>query len=518
MQQGLDLSRFKKVSSDKKTTTLRHAKGHEIKIAHSGLTPKMREMVDALEKHEDPKMMAEGGDPVEPELDVDPVSPEPVPEDAPQQALSAVVAPAAPAAPVETAPQAPEAVAPQAPAAPQAPQGLNPAELKQEDAAWAQDLANGHVTPKTYGDLFAKKDTLGKIGTIFGLMVSGAGSGLSHQPNALIEMMNKQISNDLEAQKASKTNATTYRDLNLKQHMNSAQISKMQKEGLLTDAQAKSMLADARTKSYTLARMQMNRSALHSLVLQVNKMPVGSPQRQAAEQSLALLTQGVQSENYDLADRAAAASALGNLAFGNGTPGSKNPEGDFNKKTTALRLSGNAPLADDATSKHIPGVEGSSSIPVSGADREKVNSGITFQRQLDDFISWTKNHSGDLNPAERKEGIAKAAAIQAAYRQASNGGVYKEGEQNFIGKIINDVPTVFLNKIRVLPSLNAVKQESAMQLDQHLKSLGFKGYKGGSETKTAGAKTPKEGDTGTYKDSSGATKAVVFNNGKWKRK
>lgn len=53
----LDLSKFKKISADKSFTTLRHKDGHEIKIAHNAVNPKMRSQLQAL-----PAMMAEGGD------------------------------------------------------------------------------------------------------------------------------------------------------------------------------------------------------------------------------------------------------------------------------------------------------------------------------------------------------------------------------------------------------------------------------------------------------------------------
>lgn len=43
-----DLSRFKKVSSTKESTTLKHPDGHSITIAHSPLSPKMREQVASL--------------------------------------------------------------------------------------------------------------------------------------------------------------------------------------------------------------------------------------------------------------------------------------------------------------------------------------------------------------------------------------------------------------------------------------------------------------------------------------
>lgn len=48
----LDLSKFKRVSSDKHTTTLRHDSGHEVKIAHSALSPKLRGNLAALPEHE----------------------------------------------------------------------------------------------------------------------------------------------------------------------------------------------------------------------------------------------------------------------------------------------------------------------------------------------------------------------------------------------------------------------------------------------------------------------------------
>ncbi len=537
MHQGIDLSRFKKVSSDKKTTTLRHARGHEIKIAHSALTPKMKEQIESLDKHEESKgrkMYADSDEPVSadddaPEADapeapdtaapapeLDQSSPAPEPTDGAE-------APAAAPAPEEAPPQsyAPHKQYPVTqPAQPQMgppATSLQPAdisaELKQHDAMTKNDLDKGFIKPETYQDLFNKKDTLGKVGTLFGLMLSGAGSGITGQPNAVMEMMNNEIKNDMAAKTTSASNRQNLYKINLEQQMNAANIGQKVKEGLLTDAQAKVATAEAASKAYALTQMQKNRIVFHKLVTDVNKMAVGSPQRLAAEQQLAIMSKVVDSENYDIADRAAAAAALGRAAFGKSGGGSN--EESFQGEQNTLRMSGNEPLANDRATRHMPGIEGMASVPLTGEDRNKITSGVAFQRQMDDFINWTKKHSGDLNPSERKEGIAKAADLQAAYRQASNGGVYKEGEQHFIGKIINDVPTVFLNKIRVLPSLNAVKQDAALQLDQHLKSLGFQGYKGtgDKETKTAETKGPKEGATGTYKG-----QAVVYTGGKWKHK
>lgn len=464
MQQGIDLSRFKKIASDGKVSTLRHSQGHEIKIAHSGLTDRMREQLKGMPIH-----LAEEGDvgaPMEDEINT-------------------------PEAPAEAPPPAPESVAPpvaqaiQPPMdAPARPQLVNAPELKAEMVNYGQDLDNGHIHPETYHDLFEKKGTLGKIGTIFGLLVGGAGAGLSHQPNALMEMMNKEIANDLEAQKASATNRQNFAKLNLEHQMNVAQISRLQKEGVLSEAQAKGVSTDAKIKAYTLARAQMNTSALHHLVQMTNKLPVGSPQRAEAEKQLAFVSQGVQNENFNLADRAATAGALANVAFGQGTGDEK----DFQARQNTLRMSGNAPIAKSNEDKHLPGVEGSASMDLTPDDRGKILAGTHFQSQLQRFIDWTKGHSGELNPKERVEGQALAAQVMSSYQHANLGGVYKPGEQDFLQKSIDPNPTKFFNNIRVVPKLEAVQQESASQLDDILKSKGFKGYEGSAKKEEA----PKE--------------------------
>jgi len=51
----IDLKKFKKVASDKHTTTLKHDDGHEFKVVHSVLSPKMRKEVERLP-------MADGGE------------------------------------------------------------------------------------------------------------------------------------------------------------------------------------------------------------------------------------------------------------------------------------------------------------------------------------------------------------------------------------------------------------------------------------------------------------------------
>ncbi len=49
----LDLSKFKKIASDKNTTTLQHPAGHTIKIAHNALSPKLRGQLHAMPHFDD---------------------------------------------------------------------------------------------------------------------------------------------------------------------------------------------------------------------------------------------------------------------------------------------------------------------------------------------------------------------------------------------------------------------------------------------------------------------------------
>ncbi len=81
---GLNLSTFRKIASDKKTTTLQHEDGHQIKIMHGALPTLQRKALEKLPMHamadEAPKKMAEGGK-VEPKKYAEGTPDEPVSSD-----------------------------------------------------------------------------------------------------------------------------------------------------------------------------------------------------------------------------------------------------------------------------------------------------------------------------------------------------------------------------------------------------------------------------------------------------
>lgn len=550
---GLNLSKLQKISADDHTTTFRHPDGHEVKIAHSRLSPKLRAELDSLPMNK-AKGFADGGEaetndvgkgtPVTINIAPQAFQPQPGPVNAPGAPLpppsqAAQPSPHALPAPTPGSPQAtgkfdptyvnPHGLAPEpeenpqpdqaqaAPAAapkaqpkaarapaggggapampenavqpgsPEAQAQMAPApvqnlkgELTAEQQAWQNDLNNGHIQPKTYHDLFEKKSTLGKIGTIFGLLLGGAGSGLTHQPNALIEMMDREIMNDLEAQKQSKANAQNYYRLNLEHQKNEMEKRKLTLQEQMAPAQLRAMDVETQIKAYTLAQSQMLQSSYHNLVMNVNKMPEG-PQKEAAKQQLGMIYSKIGEKINNLNDQAAGAAEYYNMMFGpQGSAGGASDESQFQRRMNGMRALGPAgeSRAKDIEAKHFPGLKGQASIELTPGDREAINSGMDFDQKLHRFMKWTAQHSGDISPSDRHQGEAMAAELQGAYRQATHGGVYKEGEQNFISKLIDSEPTKFFNEIRVMPQLRAIAHENRARLNQMVKSKGFEGYEG----------------------------------------
>jgi len=641
----MDYKDFKKIRSDKTCTTLQHKAGHLLKIAHEGLSPKMREGLAKLPLHKavggavDPdvdssaapqqqqqqtqqkkgglfakggkvRRYEDGGDvqhgatgswdddssdsrapsgsPINinigtPDIGgvgriVNPQQAPPSPTLQPGMPGSQVPAgaqvaqSAAPAAapqvqarqPVQqSAPQAPDddnqddSDQPDDQAQPQA-QARQPAqqaapvaqddyqkayndykqahlkEFAEQDAAFDQDLKNGHITPETYHSMFAKKDTLGKIGTIFGLLLSGAGSGLAHQPNAALQMMDKTIQNDLDAQKHSKENAQNFLKINLQQKLQEGQLKKMEFENKLTEAQTgrvgvenqltraqvlqlaqQGKLTEAEARKVMiegngLAKMQMNRAALHKLTDMVNKLPMGSPQRQQAEAQLAMMFQSVNNENYDIADRAASAAAMANFA-NQGAGGG--PEDAFQAQQRMLRMGGQDKLAEDREKKHIPGLPPSSvdATPENRKEWESLQNLQSGYNDAQDYLNNQADVTGKWLPSSDKaagESLEKRMELEVGKLEGL--GRFTPEEAKRYKSLIPDLTgTHFTGADQA--KLNQLKKEVDEKVNNFKSGLGM-GSKGSltqqpKKQKSAGT---SEGQTGTYQG-----KPVIFKNGKW---
>lgn len=95
-------------------------------------------------------------------------------------------------------------------------QDLNPKQradqMNADQAQFADDLRFNRIHPKTYSYMMShnsdgtEKGTLGKVKTLFGLILAGAGAGILGKNNPVLDMWDKQISNDVDAQKSDQSN------------------------------------------------------------------------------------------------------------------------------------------------------------------------------------------------------------------------------------------------------------------------------------------------------------------------
>lgn len=380
-----------------------------------------------------------------------------------------------------------------------------------EDAAWAQDLANGHITPQTYEGLFAKKDTLGKIGTLFGLLVSGAGSGLTHQPNAVIAMMNNEIANDLDAQKTSKANAVNYLRLSQQHEMQKANIGHINAESAI--------LAN------TAARMRTTRAALQSLVAKAATYPPGSPMRQAADAQLVMLNQFVQNDNNNLADRAAVAGATYRmLGTGGGQPGS--PTGgadpDFQQRNRALSSGLVGPAGQEGarweTEHTIPGVEGYSKKPITPEISTKIHNMNVLDNKVRDVIEFAKKHRGVLPGTQAgREALAtareKAEELTNFYNKSTDSLGMTPGRLSWLEEQIKKNPTSLIQYLAGNDAtLKEIRDSNVARKNLQLKDLGYPMKSLGKQSQS-GENKLEEGRTGTHNG-----RPTIVKNGKWEYK
>jgi hypothetical protein len=395
----IDLKNFKKLSSDKNSTTFQHRDGHTLKVAHKGLSPNtLKDMMalggeagvhpyanedsprgeskageqarlasgaaskaekskytdKAKEEHykvygqmkaqKSPSLMAQGGQTQQPQqpqqpppqpTTQEPQNPSIDPEKAKQveQGFKQATgfADGTPDAPVGEAPTADAGAAASDAAVPtqqmsfenkpltlkaesdpmqaQLIQPSGPDATKQfldnEAAKQENDLALGHIKPETYQQWFAKKDTVAKIGTIFGLLLGGAGAGLTHGPNQAFQMMDNEIKRDFEGQQKSSENAQNF--------------YKLTQQNPYIQAQARKLGADTKAVNQAVALTATRQATFKALSNRVMGMPEG-PMKEAAKQQLYQAYQGMQK---DIADSNDAFSAQ---AFTTGAGGNQ-PQG-----------------------------------------------------------------------------------------------------------------------------------------------------------------------------------------------
>lgn len=206
------------------------------------------------------------------------------------QAAPVLAAPAAQPLGLTEAPMAMPAAAPVENPSPFMPTP-NPQDLDMEAAKFASDLFGGKIQPKNMVDLNSERNSNGRMGTFLALLMGGMGSGLSKQPNAVLEMMKKDMDNDFEAQKTNQTNAQNWYKLATENERNKALNFLTTAQALHQPAMTQESFANA-AKIYgdTIGAAQAYAykgiSDLYGMQQLVDGMPLGSPQREKAQYAI----------------------------------------------------------------------------------------------------------------------------------------------------------------------------------------------------------------------------------------
>jgi len=496
---------MKKIHEDKEKAVFRNKSGHEIRVAKKTLSSSMLKKLSNLPLHS-----AEGNYVSEPEefepgrdYSVAPLPGDPIASFAPQKTEPEIDAYAEqlqkpmagafekPLAPVEQdrilAEEAEPVTQPAAPA--QAPKAVSkPAEppkiqapaakpvntqeqhfqtLSQETQNFAADLTNGVIKPQTMQDLYGKKDTLGKIGTLFGLMLSGIGSGLAGQPNAVLEMMKSEIQNDLDAQKESAKNKQNLFRLNFENQLTKANIE-------LAGANTELARKNAEIAATELTKNQLMLGVLNNALGQINKLPNGSPQKQAGLQTLSTMSQAVDQEIQ-----------LGNTRA---SQQMTDEEAMFNKRQQSLMAAaaagvpGMAEMARFEAERHVPGV-GNASIPVPANVREEMVAHQRLENAATDLLEYSKSHT-NLVPGtpEYNTGAQKALVLQQMVREGLLGTVFRESEKPLLEKFVNENPAGALKAISTQPKLRALIESNALASNTTKKAYGLPTKAGGKKS------------------------------------
>lgn len=171
-------------------------------------------------------------------------------------------------------------------------------QILNDQIQFSQALENKEIKPETINSLYAKKDTPGRIGMLFGLLVGGLGAGLTKQPSTVMEMLKNEIANDLDAQKTMAANRITWSTLASQHVERMAQANKSNAEAVLQLQKATTETGIQEEQRQKIQQMikeiekqTLNNSLLSIAVHQhmqniVNDAPDGSTLKTVGQQAL----------------------------------------------------------------------------------------------------------------------------------------------------------------------------------------------------------------------------------------
>ncbi len=375
-------------------------------------------------------------------------------------------------------------------------------ELSTESSALQNDLATAKIAPQTVRQLLwnnpdgTPKDFLGKTQTLFALALSGIGSGLTHQPNALLGMLDKEVQNNMQAQQQQVTQKQNLFHLLQQNELNKAQIKtqlttqNLQNSGaMLNNAQAltqptvaafntaNTALANADARAKTFANQQaFTYSALtDKFAKDTADMPDNNPDGSPNTVKMQRQQQGIMlAAHANDKIMAAQAEYQANMNATNTILGIQpNPTNDINieqsNRDAILRnVAKNPGLADEWKKRFIPNVgwatkDVSQQLPAINASQNLI-AGV---KQLQNYLA----QAGPLDPANPQKYIPArnmAAGLVPLWEQARQAGVIDSKS------VIPQDPDVLLKSWRSLPQINTSAQQAQQFYANQLYQAGIK--------------------------------------------
>lgn len=302
-------------------------------------------------------------------------------------------------------------------------------ELDSERKNLIRDIQDGYVDPNKFWT-GGKNGEGGHSKIAAGIGMILAGFNPTNSPNAAINFLKFQMEQNLDAQR---------QNLGAKQNLLSMN---MRQFGNLKDAT-------------DMTRIMQN-DIMQNTLMQAAAHAASPLAKSAAAQAAGQFSM----DSGSLFNKFAMQRAMMGLANNGGDPRA------VEQMIAYKRAAGDLEGAKEMESRYVPHV-GMASIPVPEKVRGEMVMKQQFGNAVEDLTQWARKHSGSMSPSVINEGKAKAANVQNLYRDAINGGVFKPGEQEFIGTIVDSDPTKFFNSVRVIPKL----MEASKQNDNSLNIL-----------------------------------------------
>lgn len=303
--------------------------------------------------------------------------------------------------------------------------------INSENDQLGQEIRQGKIDPQHF---WASKSTGGKIATGIGLILSGIGAGMTGQPNAALQLVQKQMDQDLESQRDNLNNKRSLLSMN------------MQRYGHLQSAMAATQL-------------QMNQALQNQIGLAAAK--AGSPEaQQNAQIAIGQLKLSAMPLIQSLAMmRLQAQSQGGGLPIGQVPPA----------------LAQNKEYRDVAVPVRESGTEFQARTPKDAEEMKKMEA---MYKPIVDDVNLIKGMGADAitNPATRERAKAAMARIGMALNEFNGYNRFSEMDSDTIKQMFNNpsnISSIFQGKGATSDTLKAIRNK--LESERQTRLLGYRG-------------------------------------------